>query len=163
MHVHTRRSVIAAIILAAATCAQAQTRSPEQQAFVELYRELVEINTTDSTGDTLRAAEAMAARLRAGGIPAADIKVLSSGPRKGNLVARPRGTGARRPLLLLAHLDVVEAKREDWDFDPFKLQEVDGYFRARGAIDDKAMAAIFVANMSVMSERATSPSATSSS
>jgi acetylornithine deacetylase/succinyl-diaminopimelate desuccinylase-like protein len=147
MHVHTRSSVIAAIILAAATCAQAQTRSPEQQAFVELYRELVEINTTDSVGDSLRAAEAMAARLRAGGFPAQDITVLSSGPRKGNLVARLRGTGARRPLLLLAHLDVVEARREDWDFDPFKLQEVDGYFRGRGTIDDKAMAAIFVANM----------------
>jgi acetylornithine deacetylase/succinyl-diaminopimelate desuccinylase-like protein len=125
----------------------AEPLSAEQQAFRDIYRELIEINTTDSTGDTLRAAEAMAARLRDGGIPAADIKVLSSGPRKGNLVARLRGTGARRPLLLLAHLDVVEAKREDWDFDPFKLQEDNGYFRARGAIDDKAMAAIFVANM----------------
>jgi acetylornithine deacetylase/succinyl-diaminopimelate desuccinylase-like protein len=89
----------------------------------------------------------MAARLTAGGLPAQDVQVLSSGPRKGNLVARLRGSGARRPLLLLAHLDVVEAKREDWDFDPFKLQEVDGYFRGRGTIDDKAMAAIFVANM----------------
>jgi acetylornithine deacetylase/succinyl-diaminopimelate desuccinylase-like protein len=125
----------------------AETRTPEQQAFIEIYRELVEINTTDSVGDTVRAADAMAARLRDGGIPAQDIQVLSSGPRKGNLVARLRGTGARRPLLLLAHLDVVEAKREDWDFDPFKLQEVDGHFRGRGAIDDKAMASIFVANM----------------
>jgi acetylornithine deacetylase/succinyl-diaminopimelate desuccinylase-like protein len=140
--------LIAALILAAGSCASApETRSPEQQAFVEIYRELVEINTTDSVGDTVRAAEAMAAHLSAGGIPAPDIRVLSSGPRKGNLVARLRGSGARRPLLLLAHLDVVEAKREDWDFDPFKLQEVDGYFRGRGAIDDKAMAAIFVANM----------------
>jgi acetylornithine deacetylase/succinyl-diaminopimelate desuccinylase-like protein len=127
--------------------ARAETRPPEQQAFLEIYRELVEINTTDSVGDTVRAADAMAARLRAGGIPEQDIQVLSSGPRKGNLVARLRGTGARRPLLLLAHLDVVEAKREDWDFDPFKMQEVDGYFRGRGVIDDKAMAAIFVANM----------------
>ena len=118
-----------------------------QQAFREIYRELVEINTTDSVGDTVRAAEAMAARLRSGGFPAADIQVLSSGPRKGNLVARLRGTGARRPILLIAHMDVVEAKREDWDFDPFKLQETGGYFRARGAMDDKAMASIFVANM----------------
>ena len=62
-------------------------------------------------------------------------------------MARLRGTGARKPILLIAHLDVVEAKREDWAFDPFKLQEVDGYFRARGAIDDKAMASIFVANL----------------
>jgi acetylornithine deacetylase/succinyl-diaminopimelate desuccinylase-like protein len=143
---HSR--LVAAVFLGTLSCAQAvETRPPEQQAFLEIYRELVEINTTDSVGDTVRAAEAMAARLRAGGIPEQDIRVLSSGPRKGNLVARLRGTGARRPLLLLAHLDVVEAKREDWDFDPFKLQEVDGYFRGRGVIDDKAMAAIFVANM----------------
>ena len=119
----------------------------KQQSFRDIYKELVEINTTDSVGDTIRSAEAMAARLRAGGIPAADIQVLSSGPRKGNLVARLRGTGARRPLLLIAHMDVVEAKREDWDFDPFKLQESGGFFRARGAMDDKAMASIFVANM----------------
>ena len=66
--------------------------------------------------------------------------MLSSGPRKGNLVARLRGTGARKPILLIAHIDVVEAKREDWAFDPFKLQEVDGFFRGRGTIDDKAMA-----------------------
>jgi acetylornithine deacetylase/succinyl-diaminopimelate desuccinylase-like protein len=146
MAFHSR--LIAAIFFGSLSGAQAaETRPPEQQAFVEIYRELVEINTTDSVGDTVRAAEAMAARLRAGGIPAQDIRVLSSGPRKGNLVARLRGSGGKRPLLLLAHLDVVEAKREDWDFDPFKLQEVDGYFRGRGAIDDKAMASIFVANM----------------
>jgi acetylornithine deacetylase/succinyl-diaminopimelate desuccinylase-like protein len=88
----------------------------------------------------------MAARLAAGGIPAPDIAVLSSGPRKGNLVARLRGSGARRPLLLLAHLDVVEADRADWNFEPFRLTELDGYFHGRGVIDDKAMAAIFVAN-----------------
>jgi acetylornithine deacetylase/succinyl-diaminopimelate desuccinylase-like protein len=145
---HSRSGALAAIFLGSLSCAAAaETRPPEQQAFLEIYRELVEINTTDSVGDTVRAADAMAARLRAGGIPEQDIQVLSSGPRKGNLVARLRGTGARRPLLLLAHLDVVEAKREDWDFDPFKMQEVDGYFRGRGVIDDKAMAAIFVANM----------------
>ncbi len=138
----------AAVALAlSAGVAVAQQLSPELTAFREIYRELVEINTTDSVGDTVRAAEAMAARLRAGGFPAQDIRVLSSGPRKGNMVARLRGTGAGRPILLLAHLDVVEARREDWASDPFKLQEVDGYFRARGAIDDKAMASIFVANL----------------
>jgi acetylornithine deacetylase/succinyl-diaminopimelate desuccinylase-like protein len=146
MQIH--RAMLAAILLAAMPCAHAaETYPPEQKAFLDIYRELVEINTTDSVGDTVRAAQAMAARLSAGGLPAQDIQVLSSGPRKGNLVARLRGSGARRPLLLLAHLDVVEAKREDWDFDPFKLQEIDGYFRGRGTIDDKAMAAIFVANM----------------
>ncbi|HEX4554199.1 MAG TPA: M20/M25/M40 family metallo-hydrolase [Xanthobacteraceae bacterium] len=120
---------------------------PDLETFRQIYRELVEINTTESAGNTVRAAEAMAARLRAGGLPAADVRVLSSGPRKGNLVARLRGTGALRPLLLIAHIDVVEAKAEDWDFDPFRLQEVDGYFRGRGTIDDKAMASIFVANL----------------
>jgi acetylornithine deacetylase/succinyl-diaminopimelate desuccinylase-like protein len=130
----------------AGTAAGQQARTKEQ-AFREIYQQLVEINTTDSAGDTLRAAEAMAARLKAGGLPTADVQVISTGPRKGNLVARLRGTGARRPILLIAHLDVVEAKREDWKSDPFKLQEVDGYFRARGSIDDKAMASIFVANL----------------
>src|SRR5690349_1763940 len=135
------RLLLAALLVGAGLPAQAEPRSAEQQAFVDLYRELVEINTTDSVGDSLRAAQAMAERLRAGGFPAENIRVISSGPRKGNLVARLPGTGAKRPILLLDHLDVVEAKREDWDFDPFKLQEVDGYFRGRGTIDDKAMAA----------------------
>lgn len=121
--------------------------SPRLQAFREIYKELVEINTTDSVGDTVRAAEAMAARLKAGGFPADDVKVLSSGPRKGNLVVRLRGTGAKKPILLIAHIDVVEAKREDWAFDPFVLREEDGFFRGRGTADDKAMAASFVANL----------------
>jgi acetylornithine deacetylase/succinyl-diaminopimelate desuccinylase-like protein len=125
----------------------ADAPDPDLQLFRDIYKELVEINTTNSSGDSVRAAEAMAARLKAGGLPAADVQVLSSSPRKGNLVARLRGSGARRPLLLIGHLDVVEAKRDDWDFDPFKLQEVDGYFRGRGSIDDKAMASIFVANL----------------
>src|SRR5713226_5384091 len=120
MQIHP--GMLAAIFLGAMSFAHAaETHPPEQQAFLDLYRELVEINTTDSAGDTVRAAQAMAARLRDGGFPAQDIRVLSSGPRKGNMVARLRGTGARRPLLLLAHLDVVEARREDWDSDPFKL------------------------------------------
>ena len=135
------------LLAAVATTRAEDSLPPDAQLFRQIYRELVEINTTESAGDTVRAAEAMAARLRAGGLPAADIRVLSSGPRKGNLVARLRGTGALRPLLLIAHIDVVEAKAEDWDFDPFRLQEVDGYFRGRGTIDDKAMASIFVANL----------------
>ena len=115
-------------------------------AFRDIYRELVEIDTTDTTGDTLKAAEAMAARLKAGGFPAADIRVVSTGPRKGNLVARLRGTGARKPMLLLAHIDVVPPG-DGWQHDPFRLVEADGYFHGRGVIDDKAMAAIFVANL----------------
>ena len=131
----------------AAAPAVASAPAPDEAMFRAIYRELVEINTTDSRGDTVKAARAMAARLIAGGLPRADVKVLSSGPRKGNMVARLRGTTAMKPMLLAAHIDVVEARREDWQFDPFKLQEVGGYFRGRGTVDDKAMAAIFVANL----------------
>jgi acetylornithine deacetylase/succinyl-diaminopimelate desuccinylase-like protein len=134
-------------LLLTAVPVAADTLPAELKAFRAIYRELVEINTTASAGDTLRAAEAMAARLKAGGLPAADVQVISTAPRKGNVVARLRGTGALRPILLLAHLDVVEAKREDWETDPFTLTEVDGMFRGRGVIDDKAMAASFVANL----------------
>jgi acetylornithine deacetylase/succinyl-diaminopimelate desuccinylase-like protein len=131
--------------------AAAQT-SPHQQLLRDIYRELIEINTTDSVGDTTKAAEAAAARLRAAGFPAGDVRVLvhPGNAKKGNLVARLRSPGARqRPLLLLAHLDVVEARREDWSdgLDPFKLTERDGYFYGRGTTDDKAMAAIFLANL----------------
>jgi acetylornithine deacetylase/succinyl-diaminopimelate desuccinylase-like protein len=132
---------------AAARAAQAT----QKRALYDIYKELVEINTTVSAGSATSAAQAMAARLRAAGFPEADVQVLvhPGDSRKGNLVARLRGTGAKRPLLLLAHLDVVEARREDWsaELDPFKLTERDGFFYGRGSIDDKAMAAIFVANL----------------
>ena len=113
----------------------------------DIYKELIEINTTDSIGNTTTAAEAMAARLTSAGFPESDIQVLGPNPRKGNLVARYRGTGRRKPMLLLAHLDVVEALREDWSLDPFKLTEKDGYFYGRGSTDDKAMAAVWVATL----------------
>jgi acetylornithine deacetylase/succinyl-diaminopimelate desuccinylase-like protein len=132
-------------LLVAAAAADAKERSAQERRLREIYEQLIEIDTTHSTGSTTRAAEAMAERLRAAGIPEADVRVL--GPeRKGNLVARvrARGTPREKPLLLLAHLDVVEAKREDWSLDPFELTEKDGWFYGRGAIDDKAMAAIFV-------------------
>jgi acetylornithine deacetylase/succinyl-diaminopimelate desuccinylase-like protein len=118
-----------------------------QQLMREVYKELVEINTTASSGDTYAAAQAMAARLIAAGFPKADVQALQSGPRRGNLVARLRGTGKRKPLLLVAHIDVVEAKREDWTTDPFKLVEKDGYFYGRGTSDDKYMATAWVVNM----------------
>ena len=136
--------VLAVLLLASPLVAGAQSRTADEQAFLDIYRELVEINTTDSVGDNTKAAEAMAARLRAAGVAAADVQVLAPHPKKGNLVARLRGSGKGKPLLLLAHLDVVEARREDWSFDPFTLLEKDGYFYGRGTSDDKAMAAIFV-------------------
>ena len=113
-----------------------QTLTSHQQLARDIHKELVEINTVTATGDTLKAAQAMADRLKAAGFPDSDVRVLSPAPRKGNLVARLRGTGARRPILLLAHLDVVEAKPEDWSFDPFKLLEKDGYLYGRGVWDD---------------------------
>jgi acetylornithine deacetylase/succinyl-diaminopimelate desuccinylase-like protein len=120
--------------------------SGAEQALVrEIFAELINIDTTDSVGDNTKAAEAMAKRLLAAGLPASDVQVLAPRPRKGNLVARLRGTGARRPLLLLAHLDVVEARREDWSFDPFVFREEGGYFYGRGTTDDKSMAAQLVA------------------
>ncbi len=129
--------------------AQPQAAEADRKLFREIYQELVEINTTDSVGDNTQAAQAMAARLKAAGFTDAEMQVVvpPGAPKKGNLVARLRGTGAKKPLLLLAHIDVVEAKREEWERDPFKLVEEGGYFYARGSVDDKAMASIFVANM----------------
>ncbi len=123
---------------------QAQPLNAEQKRFHAIYRELVETNTTHSVGDNTLAARRMARHLKDAGFADADTLVLEPFPRKGMLVARFRGDGSRKPLLLLAHLDVVEALREDWKTDPFVLQETGGYFTARGSIDDKAMAAAFV-------------------
>jgi acetylornithine deacetylase/succinyl-diaminopimelate desuccinylase-like protein len=119
----------------------------EQQRVRAIYQELVEIDTTHDNGSTTAAAEAVARRLRAAGWPAADVQVLGPSPRKGNLVARLRGTGARKPILLLGHLDVVAARREDWSLDPFKLTERDGYFYGRGTDDMKSLVAIWVATL----------------
>jgi acetylornithine deacetylase/succinyl-diaminopimelate desuccinylase-like protein len=140
-------AVCVSILLAPQHPAKAEQRSPQQQLAYEIYKELIEINTVTATGDTARAAEAMAARLRGAGFTDAEVKVFSPAPRKGNLVARLRGTGARKPILLLAHLDVVPANPEDWSVDPFKLTEQDGYYYGRGTGDDKFMAAAFVANL----------------
>ena len=142
--------LIAAVVVGsvAASPGAAEPVPPDiQQLTRAVYKELVEINTTESSGDTFAAAKAMGARLISAGFPKADVQALQSAPRRGNLVARLRGTGKRKPLLLVAHLDVVEAKREDWTSDPFKLVEKDGYFYGRGTGDDKYMAAAWVVNM----------------
>src|SRR5260370_36709019 len=98
----------------------------------EIFKELIEINTTPSVGNTTKAAEAMAARLKAAGFPDKDIFIGGPDPRKGNLVATLHGSGKRKPLLLLAHIDVVEALPADWTVDPFEFQEIDGFYYARG-------------------------------
>jgi len=141
------RAAMALFVLVWAISAHAQPHTAHQQLTFEIYKELVEINTVTATGDTAKAAAAMAARLRAAGFTAPDLQVFTPAPRKGNLVARLRGTGARKPILLLAHIDVVPAKPEDWSVDPFKLIEKDGYYYGRGSGDDKYMAAVFVANL----------------
>lgn len=138
----TLRNLITAALVAA-TCphpawSQTTPLTPDLQQFRDIYKELVEINTTDSVGDNTQAARAMAARLKAGGFKDEDIQIIvpPGGPKKGNLVARFKGTGAKKPLLLLGHLDVVEAKREDWVRDPFKLIEENGMFYAQGSHDN---------------------------
>lgn len=142
-------SLLACLLLPVAAGAQAAL-TPHQRAAREIYEQLVEINTVDSVGSVTAAVEAMAARFREAGFPAADIHVVvpPSQPTKGNLVVRYRGRGGPlKPVLLLAHLDVVAALRSDWSRDPFELQEANGFFYGRGTSDDKSMAAMFVANL----------------
>ena len=125
----------------------ARDLNEHQRLAVDLFRELVEINTTQSMGDNTAAARAMAAQLLAAGFGPEDVQVLVPAPRKGNLVARLRSPApAHPPILFLAHIDVVEANPEDWTVDPFTFLERDGYFYGRGTLDDKDEAAIGVAN-----------------
>lgn len=135
--------------MAMAGGAQGAALTPVQQQMRAIYQELVETNTTNSVGSCTVAAQKMARRLKAGGFKDSELQIIvpPGGPKKGNLVARLKGDGSKKPLLLLAHIDVVEARREDWERDPFKLVEENGMFYARGASDDKAMASAFVNNM----------------
>lgn len=149
-----RRFALAALCVATTVLAD-ETTDARARA---IYAELIGIDTTRSQGSTTRAAEAMARRLRAAGIPAADIEVSEPWPGQGNLLVRLRGTGAAKPLLLMAHIDVVEAAAAEWTLPPFELIEKDGYFHGRGTADDKAMAAIFVANLVAWAESGRKPS-----
>src|SRR5215469_4559613 len=108
----------------------------------DIFKQLIEINTTDSVGSVTAAAEALAQRFLAAGFPVADVVVAGPEERKKNLVVRLHGTGKHPPVLLIGHLDVVEARREDWSTDPFKLIEKDGYFYGRGTVDMKSGDAI---------------------
>ena len=119
----------------------------DQQLAHDIYKEMIEIKSGYTTGATTPVAEGIAKRLREAGFADADIYLGGAKPTKENLVVRYHGTGARKPLLLLAHTDVVEAKREDWTTDPFEFVEKDGYFYGRGTTDDKAQAAIWIANL----------------
>src|ERR1700720_3439148 len=137
------------LVFSFAASANAQTTRPEaeKQLAHDIYKQFIEIQSGFTTGSTTPVAEAAAARLKAAGFSGSDIFVGGAIPKKANLVARYHGTGARKPLLLLAHIDVVEAKREDWSMDPFQFTEKDGFFYGRGTGDDKAQAAVWIANL----------------
>lgn len=127
--------------------AHATTLRPDQLAFRETYQELVETNTTLSSGSCTLASERMAARLKSVGFADSQLILFATpeNPKEGGLVAIYPGTSkTAKPILLIAHIDVVEAKREDWTRDPFKMVEENGYFYARGTADNKAMAAVWI-------------------
>jgi acetylornithine deacetylase/succinyl-diaminopimelate desuccinylase-like protein len=125
-------------LLALPLHAQSLARTKWDSTARDIFKELIEINTTESSGSTLKAAQAMAARLKAAGFPDSDVVVIENAPKKGNLVARLRGKNpSRKPILLLSHLDVVEAKAEDWTLPPFTFTEKDSTFYGRGVADDK--------------------------
>jgi acetylornithine deacetylase/succinyl-diaminopimelate desuccinylase-like protein len=138
-------AVLLAAIVITAPRGHAQTGAKTKWDSVarDVFKELIEINTENSDGSTLQAAQAMAARLKAAGFPDSDVTVLSNAPRKGNLVARIHGRASgKKPILLLSHIDVVEAKPADWTLPPFTLIEKDGIFYGRGTSDNKDDAAI---------------------
>jgi acetylornithine deacetylase/succinyl-diaminopimelate desuccinylase-like protein len=146
MSIQVRALFLLGAALAGPIAGAAQGASVDERSFRELYEQLVDINTTRSAGSCTRAAEAMRSRLLAGGLSPAQMQILAppERPQDGALIASLPGRDPNaKPILLLAHIDVVEAKREEWQRDPFKLIEEDGTFYARGASDDKAMAAVF--------------------
>lgn len=141
------RFALVLLLLPSVLPAQTSPRDVEARA---IFAELVGVNSTEAHGSTTPATEAVAGRLLAAGYPAADVQVVGPDSLHLNVVARLRGSGARRPILLLAHLDVVEALRDDWSLDPFTLTEKDGFFYGRGSSDIKDMAAIFTTTMLAM-------------
>jgi acetylornithine deacetylase/succinyl-diaminopimelate desuccinylase-like protein len=127
--------------------ANAQLDDSTKQLSHEIFKQLIEINTTDSVGNVSTAAEAMAQRFRDAGFPESDIHIAGPNDRKKNLVLRYHGSGKYKPVLLIGHLDVVEARREDWTTDPFQFVEKDGYFYGRGTQDMKDGDAIMVTTL----------------
>ncbi len=151
---------VLSIIFAGTAHSQA---NPYHQLAHDIFQQLIEINTTDSAGNVTTAAEAVAQRFRDAGFPAADIEVIGPNDRKKNLVVRLHGTGAKKPILLNGHLDVVEARREDWTTDPFQFVDKNGFYYGRGTQDMKSDDAIFVTSSFASIKKVTSPTAISSS
>ena len=142
---HACALAVVALLTGTVLAQEAKPLTAQQQLARAIFKELIEINTTDSTGDVTKASEAAAARLRAAGFASEDVQVVGPSPKKRNLVARLRGTGRAKPILLIAHLDVVEARPSDWSFDPFVFLERDGYYYGRGTSDIKSGDAALVA------------------
>jgi acetylornithine deacetylase/succinyl-diaminopimelate desuccinylase-like protein len=137
---------IPSVVVQAQTSKESQAIITQQKLARELFQELIEINTTSNFGST-KAAEAMAVRLRAAGFAESDVSILGPESQHMNLVVRYRGKGTLRPILFIGHLDVVEALRQDWSFDPFTFFESDGYFYGRGTMDMKNDDAVLIANL----------------
>jgi len=143
------------LVLGSATFAQVDNST--RQLSHDILKELIEINTTDSVGNVTTAAEAMAKRLRDAGFPESDIQVLGPNDRKKNMVARLRGSGKHKPVLLIGHLDVVEARREDWSTDPFRFVEQEGFYYGRCTQDMKGGDAIMVTTLIRMKKEGYKP------
>jgi acetylornithine deacetylase/succinyl-diaminopimelate desuccinylase-like protein len=152
-------ALLASLLIASAPRAQDRSAQADPALALDVLRELIAINTGPGggPGQTRRAADAMAARLLAAGFPAEDVRVVGLAPGDGNLIARYRGTGSKRPILLMAHLDVVEALASDWTLPPFSLTQRDGYLYGRGTLDNKGGAAMLVANLIRMKRDAFEP------
>ena len=141
-----KRCVLFLPIILALSC-YAQVDDATRQLSHDIFKQLIEINTTDSIGNVTTAAEAMAQRFRDAGFPESDIHMLGPNDRKKNLVVRLHGSGKHKPMLLIGHLDVVEARRSDWTTDPFQFVEKDGYYYGRGTQDMKDGDAIMVTTL----------------
>jgi len=139
------RLLLCAVLLVPSS--NAEIDNSTKQLAHDIFKQLIEINTTDSVGNVTTAAEAMAQRFRTAGFPEKDIYIGGPNDRKRNLVVRLHGSGKHKPVLLIGHLDVVEARREDWTTDPFQFVEKDGYSYGRGTQDMKDEDAIMVATM----------------
>ncbi|MGE3618161.1 MAG: M20/M25/M40 family metallo-hydrolase, partial [Gemmatimonadales bacterium] len=141
-----RPAVVTLALFALALPAAAQ--APDPRALERaIFKDIIEINTSDSAGNTRLVAEKLAARLEAAGFPQADIRILGYEPKYQSLIVRYRGRpGGARPIMLMAHMDVVDARREDWSFDPYQFREEAGYYYGRGTTDNKAGVATLVAN-----------------
>src|SRR6185312_3031289 len=148
--------LVIGLALASALSLPAATQAPSPDLAQQIFKQLIEINTTDAMGTTV-AAHAMEQRLLAAGFPRADVQVVGANPKKMNMVARLRGTGAKAPILLIGHLDVVQARRQDWTTDPFQLVTKGGVYYGRGTQDMKDGDAIFMATLIHMKQSGYKP------